>query len=113
MESLTLQVDGYITGRANIPGGLITGIIFSVYRLMGLYPGGGGGAYKSGLLMWYVTNLCCHFVRTGLRLWLVPLACSSHPPPPPPPHQEKDIKSMLEERAKHKHDFSETQSDRT
>ena len=36
MESLTLQVDGPINERAYIHGGLITGIFFSVYRLMGL-----------------------------------------------------------------------------
>ena len=41
MEGLTLQVDGPITGRVIIPGGgLITGIFFSVNRLMGLSPEG-------------------------------------------------------------------------
>ena len=37
MESLTLQVDGPITGRAYIdPEGLISGMFFSFYRLTGL-----------------------------------------------------------------------------
>ena len=50
MKSLTLQVDGPITERAYIGGGGggYNRVIFSVYRLMGLQPGGlkSGGVYK-------------------------------------------------------------------
>ena len=75
MESLALQVDGPITGRAYIRGGggrggggLITVIFFSVNRLMGLQPEGlvsqgwGGGGWR------LITRILSYF--SWLAAWL-------------------------------------------